>query len=287
MLTLDATPCTLPPGAELAARLESEGYLVLPTGRTVLERIGMLWRAAHAFLALPPARKARNVLPEYDGYHPVGPEFSATPDRPDLAESFWCRLIHERETWRLPDEEARDFHREALLTSAALETLLRPLTERLARHYAEDYAPELAFACDRASHLQFNRYQPRAQTREILADAHEDGLYLTLLFADAPGLEVLTPAGVWQPLQPAPGELIAMPGEIFSLLCGYRVKPLLHRVRNHPEVERRCAMMYFANPNPVRPFRPWRQDARNKGVDIIARAIENPTRYGLPPLPAV
>ena len=76
-------------------------------------------------------------------------------------------------------------------------------------------------------------------------------------------------------------------GEIFALLCGYRVQPLFHRVRNHPEVERCSSMMYFANPNPVRPFRPWRRDASNKDVDIIARAIENPTRYGLPPLPQV
>lgn len=98
---------------------------------------------------------------------------------------------------------------------------------------------------------------------------------------------MLTPDGAWQPLQPAPGELIVMPGEIFALLCGYRVQPLFHRVRNHPEVERRSSMMYFANPNPVRPFRPWRRDASNKDVDIIARAIENPTRYGLPPLPQV
>lgn len=288
MLQLDASSKHLPRGAELAARLEGQGYLVLSSPPALEERIELLWTAGEAFFPLPAEIKRRNVLPEYDGYHDIGKEYSDTPDRPDLAESFWARLIHENETWRLPDEAGRALHRAALAASAALEALLRPITEALARHYAGTaYTPDLAFSCDKASHLQFNRYQPARHSREILTDAHEDGLYLTLLFADAPGLEVLTPDGAWVPLQPRRGELIAMPGEIFSLLCGYRVPPLLHRVRNHPEVQRRFAMMYFANPNPVRGFRPWVRNARNEGVDIIERAIQNPTRYGLPPLPQV
>lgn len=284
---LDAT-AMLPPGAELAERLEGEGYLVLPAPAPLRGRIAELWRAADGFFALGAAAKRRNVLPGHDGYHGVGEEYSDHPDRPDLAEAFWARLIHRRGTDAFPDEAGRRLHRAALDASEELEGLLRPLTERLARHYAEPpFAPELAFACERASHLQLNRYEPRAQGREILADAHEDGLYLTLLHADAPGLEVLTPGGSWRPLRTGPGELVAMPGEIFSLLCGYRVRPLWHRVRRHPEVERRYAMMYFANPNPSRTFRPWLRNASNAGVDIIARAIQNPTRYGLPPLPAV
>lgn len=287
MLKLDTSSLSLPSGAELALRLETEGYLVLAAPRPLMERIGALWMAAGRFFALPEERKLRNALPEYDGYHAIGQEYSDTPDRPDLAESFWCRLIHECHTWRFEDEEARLFHREALQVSHGIEALLRPLTESLARHYAESFTPDLAFGCELASHLQFNRYAPRYQNREILTDAHEDGLYLTVLFADAPGLEVLTPRGEWLPLQPAPGELILMPGEIFSLLCGYRVQPLWHRVRNHPAVERRFSMMYFANPNPSPTFRPWLRNDTNENVDIIARAIQNPTRYGLPPLPAV
>ena len=247
-----------------------------------------LWRAGEAFFALPRERKLVNTLPEYDGYHDIGKEYSDRPDRPDLAESFWARLIHADATARLPDAEGRAMHRAALAACRELEAALAPVTQALSRHYAEPgrWSPELAFACDRASHLQFNRYEPARHRRELLTDAHEDGLYLTLLFADAPGLEVLTPAGEWLPLQPRAGELVAMPGEIFSLLCGYRVQPLLHRVRNHPDVARRFAMMYFANPNPAPGFRPWRRDASNAGVDIIERATLNPTRYGLPPLPS-
>ena len=109
---------------------------------------------------------------------------------------------------------------------ARLEALLTPDHRGSGAPLCRRWSPELAFACDRASHLQLNRYEPQRHGRELLTDAHEDGLYLTLLFADAPGLEVLTPDGRWRPVQPRRGELIAMPGEIFSLLCGYRVQPL-------------------------------------------------------------
>ena len=61
---------------------------------------------------------------------------------------------------------------------------------------------------DRASHLQFNYYEPRAQTRELLQDPHEDGLYFTLWRADAPGLEIQAPDGSWHPVRLGPGELL-------------------------------------------------------------------------------
>ena len=275
----------LPGGRELATALERDGHLVLACSDALGHAIGALWRAGDGFFALPTATKLRNSLPEDDGYHDIGREYSDRPDRPDLAESFWARLLHADATPRFPDAAARFLHAAALATCREVEALLAPVTDALARHYAESFSPELAFACDRASHLQFNRYQPTAHGRELLTDAHKDGLYLTLLFADAPGLEVQTTAGRWIPLQPRPGELVAMPGEIFSLLCGYRVQPLLHRVCRHPEIQRRFAMMYFANPNPSASVRPWVANETNRGVDIIQRSIVNPMRYGLPRLP--
>ena len=271
----------------MAHELETQGFLILPTTGDLTTRITELWQAAAGFFALPAARKLANSLPEYDGYHDMGKEYSDRPDRPDLAESFWARLIYAGESRRFPDEAGRRMHEAALGAAAELDRLVNRLTITLSQHYAARWSPEMAFRCDLASHLQLNRYEPRRQSRDLLTDAHEDGLYLTLLFADAPGLEVLSPAGQWRALQPRPGEVIAMPGEIFSLMCGYRVQPLYHRVRNHPEVSSRLAMMYFANPNPTHSFEPWASNETNVGVDIIQRAIANPTRYGLPPLPAV
>jgi isopenicillin N synthase-like dioxygenase len=287
MFQLDHAMPSPPRPEPLADELETEGFLVLPAPATLTARIVELWQAAALFFALPTARKLANLLPEYDGYHDAGKEYSDRPDRPDLAESFWARLIYAGETRRFPDREGRRMHEAALGAAAELDWLVNQLTRILSRHYAACWSPEMAFRCDLASHLQLNRYEPRRQTRDLLTDAHEDGLYLTLLFADAPGLEVLAPGGRWRSLQPRPGELIAMPGEIFSLLCGFRVQPLYHRVRNHPDIQNRLAMMYFANPNPTHSFEPWVTNETNVGIDIIERAIANPTRYGLPPLPAL
>ena len=198
-------------GGDLAAALERDGYLVLPSSPALTRGVRALWRAGETFFALPKDVKLRNSVPEDDGYHDIGREYSDRPDRPDLAEVFWARLIHARATHRFPDEPGRRLHAAALIACAELEALLDPIAEALAHHYAERWSPELAFSCDRASHLQFNLYQPASQARELLTDAHEDGLYLTLLFADTPGLEVQTSTGRWLPLQPRSGELIAMP----------------------------------------------------------------------------
>jgi hypothetical protein len=47
--------------------------------------------------------------------------------------------------------------------------------------------------------------------------------------------------------------------------------------------------MYFANPNAShdREIKPWRETELNRGVDIMRRVIENPLKFGLPPIPIV
>ena len=69
----------------LAHELETQGFLILPTPGELATRIAELWQAAAGFFALPTARKLANSLPEYDGYHDMGKEYSDCPDRPDLA----------------------------------------------------------------------------------------------------------------------------------------------------------------------------------------------------------
>ena len=178
------------PGAPARARRLPRALLPRPAGDADRE----LWRAADAFFGLPDARKRANSLPEHDGYHAIGEEYSDRPDRPDLAESFWARLLHADATAASPTRRAGHASGGAGRLGGASKRCWRELTEALSRHYAERWSPELTFRCDRASHLQLNRYQPCRHERELLTDAHEDGLYLTLLFADAPGLEVQTPA---------------------------------------------------------------------------------------------
>src|SRR4051794_41755957 len=96
-----------PRGADMASELEDRGHLLLSCSELLTQELAALWRAGEAFFALPSAREEGNTLPEDDGYHASGRGYSA---RPDLAESFWARLIHEGATARLPDPEARRLH---------------------------------------------------------------------------------------------------------------------------------------------------------------------------------
>jgi hypothetical protein len=47
--------------------------------------------------------------------------------------------------------------------------------------------------------------------------------------------------------------------------------------------------MYFANPDAsyARRINPWRETEVNRDVDIMRRVIENPLKFGLPPIPIV
>src|SRR3954453_1758426 len=87
-----------PRGADMASEFEDQGYLLLSWSELLTQELAALWRAGEAFFALPAARKLANTLPEDDGYHASGREYSARPDRPDLAASVWARLIHEGTT---------------------------------------------------------------------------------------------------------------------------------------------------------------------------------------------
>jgi isopenicillin N synthase-like dioxygenase len=273
----------IPSAARLVAQLEAVGHLRLPAGPELAAALTALWAAGERFYALPAAVKAAQTLAEeYDGYHDIGREFSRTPDRPDLAEAFWARAIYADRIDRFTRPEARALYAACQRAIVAFEALLAPVTAALALHYGGPDAR--TFGCTRAAHLQFNHYEPRAQTRELLQDPHEDGLYFTLWWADQPGLEIGPEHGPFVPPRLAPGEILAMPGEICTLLTGGRVPPLWHQVRN-ARVERRFSVMYFANPDPVRPLEPWARGPANEGVDILERAIRNPERYGLPALP--
>jgi isopenicillin N synthase-like dioxygenase len=282
MLQLDTAAPPDAPAEELAVRLEADGYLVLPSPEAVGERIGALWLAADAFFQLPREVRSRNSLDNEDGWHATGRP-SADDDR---AESFHARLEHAHDTWRFPDPAGRTLHRAALDAAAVLEALLRPITHILAQHYAgPGFLPEHAFVCDDASHLQLSHYPPHERQRELFVEEPRGGRYLTLLVADGPGLEVLTRAGRWLAMQPSPGELIAVPGEIFSRLCGNRVQPLPLRRRCHPRAERRYTMVYVANPSPTAILRPWCAPDSASNVETIARSVASPISYGLPPLP--
>ena len=65
-----------PRGADMAAQLEDDGYLLLSCSEPLAQELAGLWQAGEAFFALPAARKQANTLAEDDGYHASGREYS-------------------------------------------------------------------------------------------------------------------------------------------------------------------------------------------------------------------
>jgi isopenicillin N synthase-like dioxygenase len=129
--------------------------------------------------------------------------------------------------------------------------------------------------------MQILYYQPAVHTRELLQDPHDDSLYLTFSKADNPGLEILVSGGDYQPVILGRREMIVMPGEILSLMSGYRIAPLIHKVVRHSEQSERMTLGYFTLPNLEmgRQLRPWIVNESNKDVDIMQRVMRNQNKF--------
>jgi isopenicillin N synthase-like dioxygenase len=130
--------------------------------------------------------------------------------------------------------------------------------------------------------LQINYYQPSTQTRTFLMDEHEDGTLLTLVTATEKGLEFRTDDNRSGSISGDLNKLLIMPSEVLTLLTANKIKPLYHRVRNHPEIEKRFSVIYFVIPNERHYIAPWIENEFNQHIDIAKRSIENSLRYGLP-----
>lgn len=237
--------------------------------------------AAFEFFRLPLDQKQRAVFPDECGFRQLGIEYSSSPERPDQIESFSISgrmLATDRSV--SPDEVAVLL--EAML---ALFSDMQLTAERIALGLAEsiagmDVASSLTGSLKRWSRLQVNYSRPSGVAQDLIHDVHEDGSFITVAGATAPGLELLTPAGDFEPATTAPDEVVIMAGEIASLLSGGLVRPRYHRVRPEPHCDERLAYLFFADIAPDK-CRPWLSTALNRDIDIAARVRTNVRRFGL------
>jgi isopenicillin N synthase-like dioxygenase len=282
---------TAPHSAALAFR----SHIEVPTSDSTLAVLASLLDAGRAFFEGPRDERQRHACPEktLTGYRPVGVEYSQSPDRPDLNETFCYRKADDVTT----EEGASRLIDSALIDACrAAHAVLDPLAQMV----LNDMGAALANAVlspvgtDDESWLQLNWSRPASAGREFIQDAHEDGHLITFLFADAQGLEVLVPPSGhgtgtgtdsdWQAVFPGPDSLICFAGECGSLLTADAVAPMLHRVRARPDVPSRLSVAYFVNPNLNQVLKPWVNSPRNRGVDLLSWGQQNPARFGLPTL---
>ena len=276
--------------ADLVAELKSRGHLKLRCRPEVAAAITKVLTEAEVFFSLPLALKNRNTIDDLcEGYRGLGTEYSDVAERPDLHESFWVHAFNAERARAHMDHRAQPLYRSMLCVAEMFDDIITSMLVTLQHYYELPNADQPQFATALGSHLQLNYYNPSKHERGLLMDCHEDGLLFTILHSNAAGLEIRTPDGSYSPVTTKPGELFIMPGDITMLLSGGEIQPLYHRVRNVPEIQERMSLMYFSNPNASysRKLKPWRETEVNRGVDIMRRVIENPLKFGLPPIPIV
>lgn len=274
---------TRKPYRSLISQFEERGFARLQIDPGVGRAIDRSFALGRDFFVKPLEEKHRYALPDFvEGYRELGPEYSKTPERPDLTESFsvWHR---NRARPELADwSTSCPLHGAMRAIFDELTGITRGLFQQMIDHWAPD-SPELRFRD--GSWLQVNYYEPARYSRELLQDPHEDMHLITLIRANAPGLEIEVD-GAFAPAVVSENEMLVMPGSILSLMTGDRVKPLYHQVRNNRRSDPRSAIMFFVNPEVDQVLVPWITNETNAGVDIVARASAGPSNFGLPSLAA-
>ena len=282
----------------MAAVMKERGSLVRDAARELLRRGSALVRidpemvdlldaifdSARDFFALDPSEKLRyERLEILEGYRRHGAERSGSRNQPDLNATFSLALKNMAREDIARWSKSNPLHRAlraaapryAALVDGVLEEIRLEINARGDRVSAEEL-----------SYFQLNYYRPRAETRALLQEAHEDGHLLTVVTSRQPGLEAQID-GRFQPVNFARDEILLMPGSILTLMTGGRVKPLPHRVRNLHGVATRASLMFFANTPVTDAPRAWAAAADGSMPDIGRATAESSKLFGLPSIEAL
>ena len=267
--------------APFVRQFEQKGFARIPLTNAMADKIDRIYRLGEEFFVRSEADKQGYSMQSFvEGYRELGPEYSQVPERPDLTESF---SAWNRNRGRPEVEEAvggLELHRALREISDDMSLLVRGVFRAMADAWAPG-SPELRFY--RGTYVQLNYYEPARHDVELLQDPHEDAHLLTLVKANAPGLEIEVD-GTYVPAGADGNEIVFMPGSLLSLMTGYKIKPMYHQVRNTHRRDPRSSLLLFANPEIDQKLEPWIKNESNAGIDIIERANEGPKQFGMPTL---
>ena len=256
-----------------------DGYARVALTPSQAEVLVLAYGESEKFFAMPVEAKLRHQNTESNsnyGYRPLGVEYSATPDRVDINDSFnvWSDRLD-----LIPESDSLGDFTSSLLQWRDLSAeLVSGVLTGLAHHYGVATPP--AFAA--ASNMQVNSYFDSTAERDLLQDKHEDGHMVTVINATARGLEIFID-GAQSSGMTAPDELIIMPGSLLTRLTGGEVPPMYHQVRNL-NLDNRMAIMYFVNPELTVPVMTWKDAEGQEPEDLREMARLNPLPFGLKPL---
>ncbi len=217
------------------------------------------------------------------GWRRIGIEYSVSASRPDLNDTFCYRFRDDAEGVLPESTRSHPLVVAARAAQVELDLLAAKAMDSIAEFVGRDSDAEKV-RHKSESWLQMNWSRPASAQRDFIQDAHEDGHLVTLLMADAEGLEVLHKVDGWISVFPNPSEVICFAGECGAFLSGDAVYPMMHRVRARGDVSTRLSVAYFVNPDLDQQLDPWVPNARNHGVDLLRWGQQNPARFGLPTL---
>lgn len=230
------------------------GFLYIKGAQFDRALFDRLLARARAYFALGEAAKMASYIglsENHSGYVPVGEEQFGVGTR-DLKEAYDVNLDYRAETGRRPLRgptlwPAMPGFREDVL---AYYTHVTAIGRRLfaafavALGLAEDhFAPHLRYPPSQLRLIHYP-FAPGAEDRPGIG-AHTDYECFTLLFATAPGLQVIDAQGQWVDVPLIDGTLIMNVGDMMEILSNGRYLATRHRVKKVPE-ERYSFPLFFS-----------------------------------------
>ena len=264
---------------KLAEDLIQNGFGILEIDENLNTTILEIFAKAQSFFTFHPNEKrasANQALLE--GFRDSGTEYSQSPDRPDLCDTFsvWVRNSG---CDAIKDWASRNTLHNALTSAIIPFTDLANVVFEILRSQIKQEG-QIIQVSD-LSYLQVNHYKPTSHIRDFLQDSHEDGHLLTIVKSTRPGLEIMV-KGEFQSVTLKDNEVLFMPGSILALMTGGTIPPLFHRVRNDQSTSERLSLMFFVNPSIDQALKPWVENETNIGIDIRSISIQNSAHFGLP-----
>ena len=243
--------------ATLGGALETVGFFILEPHPVSPEVVRRAYQVAAEVFALPESAKAQYILPQQrgaGGFSSLGSEQAKGYTVPDLKE-FW-HINHY--SLNAPDapwpQEVPSFRPvmtrlyQQLMVCA--EVLLVACAEYLGQ--PNDWLVTMATGGNTVLRLAHYPAVGVAPPGSLRAAPHEDINLITLLCeATAPGLEILTQAGQWLPIQATPGQIVVDTGDMLQSLTNGLFKSTTHRVANpQSSNQARLSMPFFVHPHP-------------------------------------
>ncbi|MEM9310300.1 MAG: 2-oxoglutarate and iron-dependent oxygenase domain-containing protein [Pseudomonadota bacterium] len=275
---------------ELGRSFTENGFAVIRDHGIPQDLIDRADAMSKAFFALPEQAKRAYHQPGIGGsrgYTPFGTEKAKDADVFDLKE-FWHvgRTLpegHELADYMGPNiwpEEVAGFRETFSELFTAFETAGGRVLEAIALHLGLDRAFFDSTVADGNSVMRLLHYPPlgpEAPEGAIRAAAHGDINTITLLLgAEEAGLELLTKAGAWHPVEAQEGALVINVGDMLERLTAGKLVSTTHRVVNPAgagALRSRYSMPFFLHFRPDYMIEPLRDCVSEMGEESAEESI--------------